>query len=104
MSLAIGHISAYLLKACDSHFSSHLPEMDFPDEALCHAMIPCKGKRKEGKERYINFKMYNFFSVIFFSLNFLVKKRNIAEGFVELTAKLWNAHQKKEGELNTVCV
>lgn len=27
MSLEIGHISTYLLKACDTHFSSHLPEV-----------------------------------------------------------------------------
>lgn len=51
MSLAIGHISAYLLKACDSHFSSHLPEVRFFTTERYDALrFPTKENRKERKK------------------------------------------------------
>lgn len=47
MSPEIGHISTYLLKARDTHFSSHLPEVHFPVWSAISTAISCEGKEKK---------------------------------------------------------
>lgn len=56
MSLEIGHISTYLLKARDTHFSSHLPEVHFPVWSAISTAISCEGKEKKKKKHYREFR------------------------------------------------